>query len=158
MTSPIHVFYDGTHIDLFQIIEIGPVRVTENVQYPAAPFDQALSNQSDLRMWFEVVFKGIAEPRRYAYTLNEILGPAAYQNEVTRQYERDGLDSRHHNLALSRADAALAQQALDVMVQHRRSLTQAWIAFREATPAHEDQTIVQMLQALLDRQPKGIEV
>lgn len=157
MTTPIHAFYDGTHIDLGQIVEIGPIRVSEQVLYPATPPHCPQVWQSDLRMWFEVVFKDVAGPRRYAYTLNDILGAEAFENEVRRQYRSGGLDSRNHNLALSRADAALAQQAVDVMVQHRRSLTDAWVAYRNAATAHEDPTIVQMLQALLDRQPKGIE-
>ncbi len=154
MTSPIHVFYDGTHIDLEQIVEIGPVRVTENVQYPATPLHSPPSYQSDLRMWFEVVFKGTAGPRQYAYTLTDILGPVVFQNEVARQYKCGGLDSRSHSLALSRADAALAQQALDVLVRHRKSLTMAWVAYRESASADEDAAIARMLQALLDRQPK----
>lgn len=155
MSSPIHVFHDGTHIDLAQIVEIGPVRFPERVAYPPVPRHYPLKWQSDLCLWFEVVFKDTSGPRRYSYSLNDILGIEAFQKEVRHQYRVGNLDSRNHETALMRADAALAQEAFDVMAQHRKSLTQAWIAFREATPAHEDPTIIRMLQALLDRQPNG---
>jgi hypothetical protein len=154
MNSPIHVFYDGTHIDLGQIVEIGPIRVTENIQYPAQPLYYPADRESQLRMWLEVVFKDLPGPRRYTYSLNDILGAEAFDNEIQRQYRSSGLDSRNHNLVLMRADAALAQGALDVLVLHRNSLTQAWVAYRNSPPAHEDSTIVKMLQALLDRQPR----
>lgn len=152
MSSPIHVFHDGTHIDLGQIVEISPVRATENVQYPVVV---PHVNKSELRFWFDVVFKDVASPRSYIYSMIDIIGPAAFNAEMDRQYRTSGLDSRNHNVVLSRTDAALAQEAFDIMAQHRRSLTDAWIGYRNSAPTHEDSTVIQMLQALLDRQRNG---
>lgn len=152
MSNPIHVFHDGTHIDLGQIVEISPVRATENVEYPVVV---PHANKSELRFWFDVVFKDVASPRRYIYSMIDIIGPAAFNAEMDRQYRTSGLDSRNHNVVLSRTDAALAQEAFDIMAQHRRSLTDAWIAYRNCAPSHEDSTVIRMLQALLDRQRNG---
>jgi hypothetical protein len=148
MNSPIHVFYDGTHIDLSQIVEIGPTRVTENVEYRAG------SESSDLRMWFEVVFKDVANPRRYSYSLEDIFGGEAVRLEIQRQYSLRRLDSRNSNLARMEADRALLPEAREILTKHQNSLASAWTVFRTAPPAHEDPTIVRMLQALLDRQSK----
>jgi hypothetical protein len=41
--------------------------------------------------------------------------------------------------------------------KHQNSLADAWVTFRDTPPAHDDPTIVKMLQALLDRQANGIE-
>lgn len=152
MSNPIHVLHDGTHIDLGQIIEISPVRATENVQYPAvAPH----VNKSELRFWFDVVFKDVASPRRYVYSMIDIIGTASFNAEMDRQYKTSGLDSRNHNVVLSRTDAALAQEAFDIMAQHRRSLTDAWIAYRNSAQIHEDSAFIRLRQALLDRQQNG---
>lgn len=152
--SSIFALFDGTCIDLSEVVEIGRIYATESIQYPAAPRHVAPSWKSDLRFWFDVGFKENTGPRRYTFSLEDLLGSNRFTNEVRRQYQIGGLDSRNHTTAMMRADAALAQEAVDVLVQHRRTFVDAWVSCRNARPDYDSSAIMGLLKELLARTAK----